>query len=166
MQDTNDPHHVPADSDWPACLHRTRSAVLNVLVGVGLTIAIGGWILRGRAEAGQPPKPQRLHHALMGGLFVLAITSYLVRFPSRRRAGAADAGRRQAVFYWSHVLSAAIAALAAPMGIVYGWWIDARLAGVIPFWVVPLSMGFLAIPRARELDDFRPTSTNPGAPPP
>ena len=35
-----------------SCLLRTRSAVLNVLVGVGLMIAVSGWLLRRRAEAG------------------------------------------------------------------------------------------------------------------
>ncbi len=102
----------------------------------------------------------------MATLFVLAVVSYLVRLPARRRTEGADPGRHQAVFFWSHVLSASIAALAAPLGIVYGWWIDPRLAAVIPFWVVPLSLGFLAIPRARELGDLEPPSTNSGASPP
>ena len=54
MQDTNDPDPSPRIQSWAVCLERTRSAVLNVLVGVGLTIAIGGWLLRGRAEPAAP----------------------------------------------------------------------------------------------------------------
>jgi len=166
MQDTNDSDPFPADAAWTGCLKRTRSAVLNVLVGVGLTIAIGGWLLRGRTEAGQPPKPQRLHEVLMAALIVLAVASYLVRRSARRPVAATDPSHRQATFYRSHVLAATIAALAAPLGIVYGWWIDPRLEAVIPFWVVPLALGFLAIPRGHELDDFDRSSTNPGASPP
>ena len=165
MQDTNDLDRFPADASWAVCLERTRSAVLNVLVGVGLTIAIGGWLLRGRAEAGPPSKPQRLHEVLMAALIVLAVASYLVRRTARRRVAATDPGDRQATFYRSHVMAASIAALAAPLGIVYGWWIDPRLEAVIPFWVVPMALGFLSIPRAHELDDFDRSPTNPGASP-
>jgi purine-cytosine permease-like protein len=166
MPDTNDPDPLSADAAWAACLERTRSAVLNVLVGVGLTIAMGGWLLRGRAEAGPLPKPQRLHEVLLAALIVLVVASYLVRRRARRRVAATDPSHRQAAFYRSHVLAATIAALAAPLGIVYGWWIDPRLSAVIPFWVVPLALGFQSIPRARELDDFDRSSTNPGASPP
>ncbi len=166
MHDTSNPKMLPEDAAWAACLHRTRSAVLNVLVGVGLTIAVGGWLLRGRAEAGQPSEPRRLHDPLMAALFVLTVASYLVRSLSRGRIRDAEPGRRRALFFRWHVLSASIAALATPLGIVYGWWIDPRLSAVVPFWVIPLTMGFLAIPRARELDDLQPPSTNPGASPP
>ena len=43
---------MPRKSEWADCLTRTRTAVLNVLIGVGLTIALSGWILRGREEPG------------------------------------------------------------------------------------------------------------------
>ena len=70
------------------CLERTRSAVLNVLVGVGLTIATAGWLLRGREPR---PGPLReaggLHDVLMVALIVLAVASYLVRRSARRRSG-------------------------------------------------------------------------------
>jgi hypothetical protein len=166
MQDTNDPDPLPTDAAWVTCLERTRSAVLNVLVGVGLTIAVGGWLLRGRAEPAQPPNSQWLREVLRDGLLVLAVASYVVRRLARWYAAATDPGRRQATFYGSHVMSATIAAMAAPLGIVYGWWIDPRLAAIIPFWVVPLVLGFLAIPRAHELDDFARSTNNPGASPP
>jgi hypothetical protein len=166
MQDTNDPHPIPEDPTWAACLHRTRSAVLNVLVGVGLTIAIGGWLLRGRAEPAQTPLSQWLHHILRPGLLCMAFASYFVRRRARFPPADKDPGHRQSAFYRIHVMSAMIAALAAPLGIVYGWWVDPRLGAVIPFWVVPLALGFLAIPRRRELADFDSSSTKPGASPP
>ena len=101
----------------------------------------------------------------MSALFGLAFASYGVRVASRRLLKRAEESRLQTTFYWSHVLSASIAALATPLGIVYGWLIDPRLGSVIPFWVVPLTMGFLAIPRTRELDDFNPPFPNLGASP-
>ena len=54
-------------------------------------------------------------------------------------------------FFRSHVAGAAIAALGVPLGLAYGWWVNPRLEGVIPFWVIPLTLGFLAIPRRLEL---------------
>ena len=144
------PIDCPAPA-WAACLERTRSAVLNVLVGVGATIAIGGWLLRGRAEARSAPASAMAPRVLMAALIVLAVASYLVRRSARRLPLPTDPGRRQARFYRSHVLSAAIAALAAPLGIVYGWWIDPRLEAVIPFWVVAAGPGIpgdTARPRA------------------
>jgi hypothetical protein len=166
MQDTNDPGQLPAAPAWAVCLERTRSAVLNVLVGVGLTIAFGGWLLRGRAEGRLPPREQWLHELLLAALIVLAVASYLIRRSARRPVASEDPGHRQARFYRSHVVAALIAALEAPIGIIYGLWIDPRLGAVIPFWVAALALGFLAIPRAHELGDYDPSSTNPGAPPP
>jgi hypothetical protein len=91
-------------------------------------------------------------------LIALAIASYLVRRVLDRRAAFLNPERGEAAFYWAHVLPAAIAALAAPLGIVYGWLIDPLLPAVIPFWVVPLALGFLFVPRSHELDRFdRPT---------
>jgi hypothetical protein len=145
------------------CLERTRSGVLNVLVGVGLTIALGGGLLRGRAGAGRPAPPRGLHGAMMLALLALAVASYLLRRVLGRRAASLDPGRREPAFYWAHVLPAAIAALAAPLGIVHGWWVDPRLEAVIAFWVVPLALGFLFVPRPHELDEFDRPSPDPGA---
>jgi hypothetical protein len=145
-------------------LERTRSAVLNVLVGVGAAIALGGWLLRGRAEAGRPVPPRGLHEVLMIALVALAASSYALRRLLARRAARLDPGRREPAFFRAHVLPAAIAALAAPLGIAYGWWVAPRLEAVIPFWVVPLALGFLAIPRAHEVDELERRSPDPGTP--
>jgi hypothetical protein len=37
---------------------------------------------------------------------------------------------------------------------VYGWIVRPRLDAVAPFWVAALALGFLALPRAAELDGF------------
>ena len=46
------------------CLERTRSPVLNVLVAVGLSIAVSGWLLRTRAETWQPRPAKTLSDSL------------------------------------------------------------------------------------------------------
>src|SRR3954468_20570638 len=158
MQHTSESDSPRRDPALAACLVRTRSAVLNVLVGVGATIAVGGWLLRGRAGAEWPAPPQRLHEVLFLALGVLAVASYVLRRVLVRRVALSEPGRRAWTFYWAHVLPAVIAALAAPLGIIAGWFVDARLEAVIPFWVVPLALGFNCVPRSHELDDFdRPT---------
>ena len=63
------------------------------------------------------------------------------------RARRAEAGRRNHLFYWSHVGPALIAAVAIPLGFAYGWLVAPWLDAVIPFWAVPLRLGFLSLPR-------------------
>jgi len=161
--DSASPYLDPASR---ACLARTRSAVLNVLVADGLTIAVSGWLLRTRAAALWPQPATALHHRLMAVLIVLGLTSYLSRRLMGRRAALHDPSRRESRFFWSHVLPALIAALAAPLGLVYGWLIVPRFEAVIPFWVVPLALGFLSLPRATELADFDRPMPDSGASPP
>jgi hypothetical protein len=160
---TNDPDAGTGVAGPEGCLRRTRTAVLNVLVGVGLMIAVSGWLLRRRAEDIVRPAP-RMHKGLLLALVFVAVASYLIRRTGLGRLSDAPAGRREGRFYWSHVGSAAIAAIGVPLGLVYGWFVDPRLEGVIPFWVVPLALGFLAIPRRGELADLSPTLPNPEAP--
>jgi hypothetical protein len=163
MSHTNDPDDVTGAVGPEACLRRTRTAVLNVLVGVGLLIAVSGWLLRRRAE--EVVRPARwMHEGLLLALILVAVASYLVRRLGGGRMTAIPLDRREARFFWSHAGSAAVAAIGIPLGLVYGWFVDPRLEGVIPFWVVPLALGFLALPRRGELDDLGPTPTHPEAP--
>jgi drug/metabolite transporter (DMT)-like permease len=164
MPVTNDHDRSPANPEWTVCLERTRRAVLNILVAVGLTIAVGGWLLRGRAAAQRPPAHPVGLPMLMLSLILLAVASYLARRLARRHAARTKPSRRQALFYWSHVDSAAVAVFVAALGIFCGWFIDSRFEAVIPFWVVALALGFQAIPRTHELDDYVRPYTDPGEP--
>ena len=163
MPHTSD-SETPRDPVMVACLVRTRLAVLNVLVGVGLAIALGGVLLRGRAEIHRPLPPGGLPDAWMSGLLALILASCALRAVLARRAPSVAPERRASAFFWAHVLPAAVIALAAPLGIAYGWWVAPRLEAVIPFWVVPLALGFLAIPRAHEVDELERRSPDPGTP--
>jgi hypothetical protein len=165
MPHTNDPESVPRDPWRDAALRRTRGAVLNVLVAVGLMIALSGWLIRRRAEAGIVDPSRGLHDGLLAGLFGAGIASYLLRRRRLRYSSQMPMDRRIRWFYWTHVGAAAIAAIGVPLGLAYGWWVDPRLEAVIPFWVVPLALGFLAIPRHIELEDLDPSTPNPEAPP-
>jgi hypothetical protein len=159
MHPTFEPDSSSLSPSWRDCLARTRSAVLNVLVAVGFTIAVSGWLLGGRAESPRAQSGKVLHYPLTLGLIVVAVTSYVSRRFMGRHAALSDPGHAERVFFRAHVIPALIAALAAPLGVVYGCLISSRLEAVIPFWVVPLALGYLCMPRERELMDFdRPTS--------
>ncbi len=155
MPHTNDPDGVMGVAGPEACLRRTRAAVLNVLVGDALMIALSGWLLRRRTEAAVVPPARGMHDGLLLALFLVAIASYLVRRTGLGPLSGMPPDRRADRFFRSHVGSAAIAAAGVPLGLIYGWFVDPRLEGVIPFWVLPLALGFLAIPRRGELDDLR-----------
>ena len=165
MRPTLDPPSFVLEPASRRCLARTRSAVLNVLVAVGLMIAVSGWLLRMRAGVPVPPAATDLHRRLTLLLAVVGVTSYLSRRLLGRRAALRDPSRRASRFFWSHVLPALIAALAVPLGVLYGWMIVPSLDAVVPFWIVPLSLGVLSLPREHELADFDRPIPEPGAPP-
>jgi hypothetical protein len=165
MRPTLDSSSQFLDPASRACLARTRSAVLNVLIAVGLTIAASGWLLRMRAGAAGPQPAGTLHDRLMLLLLALGVTSYLSGRLMGRRAALSDPSRRESLFFWSHVVPALIAALSAPLGLLYGWLIRPRLDAVIPFWIVPLALGLLSLPRATELADFERPMPESGASP-
>jgi hypothetical protein len=137
-----------------ACLERTRSVVLNILVAVGCGIGASGLLLRWRDHTALLRASDVTRQALLSGLLVLVVASLLcLRIGASRRA-LRDPARRTARFFRAHVLAAALGGLAIPLGLVYGWIVRPRLDGVAPFWVAALALGFLALPRAHELDDF------------
>jgi hypothetical protein len=138
-----------------ACLDRTRSAVLNVLMAAGLGIAISGWLLRWHERRALfPGAHPQLRQGLIVGLFGVAVASYVVRRVMTRRGALHDPKQRAARFYRGHVLAAVLAALAVPLGLVYGWIDRPRLDTVGPFWVVTIALGLLALPRAYEMEGF------------
>ena len=139
------------------CLVRTRSAVLNVLVFVGAGIAVSGWGLR-RRQAGQAPPwgrdlPLTQREAIVALVGMIALAYMTLRVGSSRTYLRAPATRRER-FLRSRVAAAIVAACAIPLGFVAGWNNDPRLEALAPFWIAALGLGFVAIPRGYELDDF------------
>ncbi len=136
------------------CLDRTRSAVLNVLVVVGAGIAVSGWVL-GRRDRGallwDPVMARRVSIVIL--LSVLVAGRLVLRIGSSR-SSLRDPLQRARRFFRAHILSAAVGALAVPLGFAYGWAIKPRLEDISPYWVVALATGFLALPRSHELAGF------------
>jgi hypothetical protein len=160
------------DSDGPRlepaairCLEQTRSGVLNVLVGIGVTIAISGWLLRGREPETPWLTARAIHQGLTVAWIAIGSASYLARRLLARRSVLSDPARRAWRFYWSHVIAAAIGAMILPLGLVQGWFCDSALEAVIPFWILPLTLGVLALPRSAELAGFSEPMTAEGASP-
>jgi hypothetical protein len=147
-----------------AILERTRSAVLNVLVAVGVGIAASGLILRWRDRFALFRATDRVRQAMLAALLVLVVVSYLCRRVLGRRSLLRLPEHRAERFYQSHWVSAAVGALAIPLGLVYGWTVQPRMEAVAPFWVAALALGFLALPRASELDGLDDPFPNPGEP--
>lgn len=147
------------------CLERTRSAVLNILIGVGAGIAMSGLVLRWRDRGAIWRAPEELRQALLTALFVLVVASYLTRRVGASRPRLHDPHRRAARFYRAHLMSALLGSLAIVLGLCYGWWVRPRLDAVSPFWVAALALGLLALPRADELRDFPEPIPEPSEPP-
>ncbi len=154
MRPTPEPDSAPFDSgQGNARLDRTRSHVLNMLVVVGLAIAVSGWLLRQRALAWQPRPAKTLNDLLYAVLIALAAASYISRRVLTARAARAAPERFESLFYWAHLGPALTASLAVPLGFAYGWLVRPELDALIPFWAVPFVLGFLALPRRSELND-------------
>jgi hypothetical protein len=154
MRNLDDTVEESLDPASLECLRRTRSGVLNVLVGVGVVVAVTGLVLRGRAEGALQPIPAGLRQTMLAVLIGIFVLSSILRRAMGGRARLRDPVRRGRRFYLAHVLPAAVGALAAPVGLVHGWLISPRLAAVLPFWLAALVLGILAYPRGRELDEF------------
>lgn len=130
------------------CLARTRSAVWNVLMLDGLAIALSGLVLRRRNwEVALAPSDVAAWWTNLA-LLILIVASTGARllsvFPW--------ASRRPARFLITRLLSAAIGALAVPIGFAYGWAVSPRLLAVGPCWAVAIVVGLLALPRAEEAE--------------
>jgi hypothetical protein len=147
------------DPDRPAavvaCLERTRSAVLNVLVFVGAGIAASGWVLGNHdPDAVLPWGFVKTRQVALGVLAGLVAVSYAILRIIAGREALRDPARRASRFFKGRVAASCISALAVPLGFAYGWFVDPLLGSIAPFWIAALALGFLALPRGPELDDF------------
>jgi hypothetical protein len=148
------------------CLERTRSAVLNVMIGAGVAIACSGLILRWRDQAAAFRASEGTRRAMLAGLLGLGVASYLTRRIGTALTASTEMSRRASRFYRSHVVAAVVGALAVPLGLAYGWTVRPRLDAVAPFWVVALALGSLALPREAEIDVLEPFPSEPAGPTP
>ncbi len=148
-----------------ACLERTRSAVLNVLVAIGVGIAASGFFLAGRDRAGLDPTSD-LARILVRvdrlDLLTLIVIGYVVRRIGTRRSALSDPADRASRFYRAHVATALLGGLAVPLGLMHGWAVRPQLDAVAPYWIAALAIGFLALPRAHELEGFDEPIATPG----
>jgi hypothetical protein len=142
------------------CLQRTRSGVLNVLVGVGLVVALSGAVLRGRGGDGLG-RGSTGGTLLIGLLLIFAASTILRRWLGAR-ARLREPASRGSRFYWGHVLPALVGALATPLGLIHGVLVSPRLEAILPFWITALVLGILAYPRGRELEGFDAPMAPPG----
>ena len=157
MLDSGPGHDPDLDRDPSAvaCLTRTRSAVLNVLVGVGAAIAASGWVLgRHDPDMALPWGSLKTRRAFMIALGALIALSYLVLRLVAGRESLRGPSTRASRFFKGRVAAASVAALSVPLGFAHGWFLDPRLEALAPYWVAALGLGFLALPRGHELDDF------------
>jgi hypothetical protein len=162
MSDRTETTEYSLDPTSQVCLATTRSSVLNVLVGVGAIVALTGFLLR-RLQAGVPiPLPDYLKQALYVGLMAIFLASIITRRWLGRRARLREPSSRCNRFYWGHVIPAIIGAIAAPLGLVYGWLVSPQLEAILPFWMAALVLGVLSYPRGGELDGFDAPMTPSG----
>jgi hypothetical protein len=164
MRDLTETAELSLDPGAIDCLRRTRSSVLNVLLGVGVVVALSGVILRGRPAGVLQAIPPRLNDMMLGSLILIFVVCTLLRRSLGRRTWLSDPRLRGRRFFWGHVLPAVVGALAAPLGLVHGWLLSPRLETIIPFWVTALLLGVLAYPRGRELEGFDLPMPPPGEP--
>ncbi len=95
---------------------------------------------------------------------MLVVIGYLVRRIGTRRSALRDPASRASRFYRAHVAAAVMGSLAVPLGLVHGWAVRPQLEAVAPYWVAALALGFLALPRAHELEGFDEPMPEPSEP--
>ena len=133
-------------------LERTRAAVLNVLVASAIAVAVSSLLLRWRDGWALFHAPASLRRGLLASLFILTMVGYAARRVLIYQTRFGDPATRPSRFLKAHVVAAVIGSLAVPLGVAYGWFVRPRLDAVAPFWVVAFALGFLALPRARDLE--------------
>ena len=162
MRDPVETGELNLDPNSLDCLRWTRSGVLNVLVVVGLFVALSGALLRGRGGPDVPAEMNRRSQPFHIGLLVIFVVSTFVRRSLGLRSRLRDPQHRARKFYWAHVIPAMLGGLAAPLGLFHGIAVSGRLQAILPFWITALVLGVLAYPRGRELEGLGAPMASPG----
>lgn len=149
------------DAQVLACLERTRASVVNIMMGIGAGIALTGAGLRFLDPPAHSSSLWLTRRVAYSSLFALILGSYACRRIGLSRKSLRDSETRCARYFRSRVIAASVGAVAIPVGAVYGYAVEPRIQGVGPFWVVALGLGVLSVPRARELEGFDESITNP-----
>ncbi len=149
-----------------ALIDRTRSAVLNVMIAAAAGVALSGWILRTRDRGATLWSPDLTRRACYVALLALVLGSTVARRVLASRSALRDPATRAPRYFRAHVTSAALGALAVPLGLLYGFAIEPRLQAVTPFWVAALAIGVLSLPRTEALEGFAEPLPQPPAPGP
>ncbi len=136
------------------CLERTRTRVFNVLILIGLSIMVSGLILGRLGWRIIVADVEGWRRLLHGGLIGVVAASHLTRRVMGSRERLREPETRGERFLRTRFVSALIAWLAAPLGLLYGLMIDPRLETVALFWAAALVLGILALPRAAEIEGF------------
>jgi len=136
------------------CLERTRTRVFNVLILIGLSIMVSGLILGRLGWRIIVADVEGWRRLLYGGLIGVVAASHLTRRVMGSRERLREPETRGERFLRTRFVSALIAWLAAPLGLLYGLMIDPRLETVALFWAAALVLGILALPRAAEIEGF------------
>lgn len=142
------------DPEATRCLERTRTRVFNVLILIGLSIMVSGLILGRLGWRIIVADVEGWRRLLYGGLIGVVAASHLTRRVMGSRERLREPETRGERFLRTRFVSALIAWLAAPLGLLYGLMIDPRLETVALFWAAALVLGILALPRAAEIEGF------------
>jgi hypothetical protein len=137
-----------------ACLDRARTLTVRFGLLGGITIAISGWLLRGR-----DPAASALHwgsirlvcYALL--LLFLLASPWVKRFlasPQALQNPATRCSRYQRMVAARLIL----AWLCIAVGLAYGFLVEPDIHGVGPFWIAAYALGALAWPRHHDLLGF------------
>ena len=128
--------------------------MLNVLVGVGVVVALSGALLRRRANDVVLPAPGPSEP----GHVSLPVRDLRGQHDRRRVARPAGSAARsppaRAALLLGTRHSRGDRRPGGALGLLYGWLVSPRLEAILPFWLAALVLGILAYPRGRELEDL------------
>ena len=88
MRELSETAELSLDPAAIECLGKTRSGVLNVLVAVGMIVALSGFVLRGRATGAFPCR-NRVNQGMFLGLGLIFVSARSCEGSWEQRPGSA-----------------------------------------------------------------------------